>query len=64
MKTREEAVTFIHTQFDHGQGTITGRTKPSTHHYGLQELRELMDFIYEQEPAADNERIGSWSWVS
>jgi hypothetical protein len=55
MKTREEAVAIIYKQLygpdtsngiRFGKTPIDGRFKADKHHYGLQELRELLDFIY------------------
>lgn len=54
MKTREESVRFIEKQL-HWTHECS-REKGKQHHYGLQELRELMDFIYETLPA-ENEYI-------
>ena len=45
MKPREEVARFIEKQM-HDAYYKCSRSKPNTHHYGLQELRELMDFIY------------------
>lgn len=53
MKSREEAVKLIKAQFE-------GCPKPDVVaevHYGLIELRQLMDFIYEGEPATEEELI-------
>jgi hypothetical protein len=48
MKPREDVARYIEKQM---QGSYTcSRPKPHTYHYGLQELRELMDFIYGAEP--------------
>ena len=46
MRSREEVVQFIAGQFDTG----TTREKGDKCHYGLQELRELVDFIYGSPP--------------
>lgn len=48
MKTREEVARFIERQI-HWKHRCA-REKGLQHHYGLQELRELMDFIYESAP--------------
>ena len=59
MKTRADAVAFIEKQFDFDdyKGTVTGRPKGNQHHYGKQELRELMDFIYGGVPSGKSEEI-------
>lgn len=55
MKTRIEVVEFLLEQlrFD----WMCGRPKHGRFHYGVQELRELLDFIYEQEPQTDKEKL-------
>lgn len=57
MKPREEVARFIEKQF-HDPAYQCSREKNYAHHYGLQELRELMDFIYGGEPT-EAERIRS-----
>ena len=59
MKPREEVARFIEKQM-HDSTYECSRPKPHTHHYGLQELRELMDFIYGGEPT-EAERVRNWS---
>lgn len=61
MKTRSEAARFIENQFEemewpHNE-TASGRQKAGSWHYGVQELRDLMDFIYESEPTSKEEEI-------
>lgn len=57
-KTRSDVANFIKQQLDHtGYETITGRPKPNTHHYGVQELRELLDYIYGSQPSNISEEI-------
>lgn len=53
MKTRAEAVKFLK------NSTANDRkcTLSNKLHFGLFELRELMDFIYEGEPLNESERI-------
>jgi len=58
MKNRLEAAEFARKQFDHlGSDYRCQREKGGQVHYGLQEVRELMDFIYEGEPASSAEEI-------
>lgn len=52
MKTREEAARYIETQFSVGP---ISREKNGAVHYGYQEVRELMDFIYGGEPCGSEE---------
>lgn len=54
MRTREEAARFVEQQFG---DYICPRQKPFHFHIGMQEIRELMDFIYEGPPATDAEGI-------
>lgn len=54
MKTREQAARFIERQLHWTHKCSL--EKPSAFHYGLQDLRELMDFIYESAPT-ETERI-------
>ena len=62
MKTREEVARFVERQLDddepHQPKGSAQMVKFGTerHHYGAQELRALMDFIYGGEPS-DAERI-------
>ena len=60
MRPREEVARFIEKQL-HDSSYECSRPKPNTHHYGMQELRELMDFIYGGEPT-EAERIRNWSY--
>ena len=59
MKSREEVARFIEKQMHHSHRCPL--PKPNTHHYGLQELRELMDFIYDAEPT-EAEKINREKW--
>ncbi len=60
-KTRAEAVALIHEQlrhpYDGSQKTKGGRVKGQQCHYGVQELRDLMDEIYGGRPEDKNEEI-------
>lgn len=56
MKTREEVAKFINNQLS-GKEYVCVRDKRDRVGYGKQELRELMDFIFEG-PPAENEIIG------
>ena len=55
MKTRSEVVQFIQNQMLESETQCT-RDK-SGWHYGRQELRELLDFIYEGEPLNESEQL-------
>jgi hypothetical protein len=55
-ESREEVARFIEYQFDGSRNYHCRRHKGHTH-YGLQELRELMDFIYGGEPKTQAENI-------
>lgn len=50
MKNRKEVAKFIETQFNHDSKRETSREKGYYFHYGKQELRELLDFVYGKEP--------------
>ena len=52
-RPRVEAVWLVQTQLD---GTCS-RPKGNRHHYGMQELRELLDFIYEEKPVRLEEML-------
>jgi hypothetical protein len=55
MKSRAEVVRFIKKQLSpHYKVSFE---KPNCWHYGKQELRELMDFIYGQEPQSKDEEM-------
>lgn len=53
-KSRAEAVKLINEQIDSPKRR---KDKIYRHHYGKQELKQLMDFIYESKPTADSELI-------
>ena len=55
MKTREEAAAFARQQLL--DVAPTAREKKGAHHYGLQELRDLLDFIYEGPPLTPAQEI-------
>lgn len=55
LKTREEVATFINDQFSHEY--INRLPKGSLRHYGKQDLRVLMDFLYDGEPLSDAQKI-------
>ena len=57
MKSREETVKFINDGT--GYETVKSRNKGSQWHFGKQDLRELLDFIYEGEPEKETEKITS-----
>lgn len=57
MRIRRDVVAFIESQllWEHD----TTHTKKDASHYGRQELRDLLDFIYEGEPMFSDEYIQS-----
>ena len=59
--TREAVVALIHKQLDRsdiGQAPQEGPfVKPYNWHYGKQELRELIDFIYGKPPENQEQEI-------
>jgi hypothetical protein len=62
MKTRKEAAELANRQLQDspttdGKTPIDGRPKGLANHYGKQELRELLDFIYGGPPENDDERV-------
>ena len=66
MKSRKEAVDLINKQLQGPIGKGHAFTTPldklakgNQHHYGVQELRELMDFIYGG-PPTNGELIKRW----
>jgi hypothetical protein len=62
MKARAEVVTFIQEQLDWKREST--KSKCSAHHYGRQDLRDLLDFIYGQVPQSDDELLPPPSSVS
>jgi hypothetical protein len=54
LKTREEVARFVERQL--GIETC-GREKGDKYHYGLQELRELMDFVYGGPPENEGQAL-------
>ena len=55
MKNREEVARFVESQLE--SEVPKTREKKGKHHYGFQELRELMDFIYGGEPENAEQNI-------
>jgi hypothetical protein len=53
---RSDVARFIESQFENGN---CDREKSEKHHYGWQELRELMDFIYMSEPLSPEEMLNN-----
>ena len=56
MKTRKEVVKFLDNR--KFSTTTIFSSKRSRSHFGKQELKMLMDFIYEGEPQSDDEKLG------
>jgi hypothetical protein len=54
MKSREDTARFIEDEFENH---TCQRYKGQCHHYGWQELRELMDFIYNGGPVGEAEML-------
>lgn len=57
MKTREEVARFIEIQFGVSGSYQCKLDKHQKHHYGLQEARELMDFIYNGKPETNSQCV-------
>lgn len=57
LKTREEVARFVEHQFDDYGSYGCKLNKARRHHYGKQEVRELMDFIYGGEPLSAEQQI-------
>lgn len=58
MKSREEVISYMHSKEFWDQ---IDKMKKSAWHFGLCELRLLMDFIYESPPKNDKEIITFFS---
>lgn len=56
MKSRKEVAKFIEQQFLNTQKKLE---RYDVYHYGKLELIELMDFIYENNEPAENEKLSS-----
>ena len=54
-RTRKEAAEFIRKQFEENQKT--DREKAGKVHYGKQELRQLLDYIYVTAPKTKEEKL-------
>ncbi len=58
MMTREQAVAFITTQMAHlDDMEKRAGAKHGAWHYGVQDLRQLLDAIYGGEPENDQQRL-------
>lgn len=55
IRSREDTARFIEKQFD-GE-TDARKRKGNAIHYGAAELRELMDFIYQEPPSRHAEKF-------
>lgn len=58
LKPREEVASFINAQLNDYTEEMFER-KGRKHHYGVQELRDLLDFLYESKPTKESEYIKS-----
>lgn len=56
MKTREEVARHIENWLKHGD-VSTEREKAGKYHIGWQELRDLLDFIYEGPPDNNEQEL-------
>lgn len=63
MKAREEAARFVEVQFTFRGDGATKREKGSQHHYGKQEIRDLLDFIYGGTPATKADELSAVGWI-
>lgn len=59
MRPRAEVARFVEQYFDGFASTErrSSRDKGDRHHYGLQDVRELLDFIYGGPPASEPEQV-------
>jgi len=57
MKTREEVARYVERQFDDYGDYECQLEKGGHHHYGRQEVRELMDFIFGGEPQTPSQKV-------
>ena len=57
MKNRKEVVKFVEMQLMNNHYEPS-HNKHGQHHYGRQELRDLMDFIYDSMPGSKEEEVG------
>ena len=57
MKTREEVARFVENQFDNFGTYNCPRDKGHAYHYGRQDVKVLLDFIYEGPPITEDEKI-------
>lgn len=57
MKSRKEVARFIEEQLDFDSGYGTERYKDDRWHYGFQELRDLLDYVYEGVPKNQEEEL-------
>ena len=60
MKQRSGVAAFINAQIA-GYSPEEGSDK-AHHHYGREELRALLDYIYQSEPQSDDEKINGGPW--
>jgi hypothetical protein len=60
MRNRKDVALFVQKQLHYTYDCQ--REKSGRHHYGLQELRELLDFIYESTPKTLEENIPDDPW--
>lgn len=57
MKTREETARYVEHQFDAYSDYECPLAKPHCHHYGKQDVRALLDFIYEGPPDSKPQEV-------
>ena len=57
MKNREETARFVENQFDNFGTYKCPRDKQYAYHYGRQDVKVLLDFLYEGKPNTEDEKI-------
>lgn len=57
MKSRKEIARFVEYQFNDSGVYECKLNKGQHHHYGRQDVRELLDFIFDREPKTEEEKV-------
>ena len=57
MRTREDTARFVEQQFDVWGNYECKLNKAGHHHYGKQDARELLDFIFGGEPQVEADKM-------
>ena len=57
LKNRSDVVGFINSQFNYNDNDPVYKSKMGQYHYGKQELRALLDYLYDETPTGKSDLL-------